>query len=136
MRRYGFLTKDGLFTALNKLKSAFLAANDGHDVEQIINGLLTSDEKIKIGRRIQIAQQLLSGMPGSDIIDELKVGKGTVNLVAKNLIEYPRCFELILKRQELVEREFKEKAYVKIGGPKLIFKKKEYSGFTRKSVKR
>ncbi|MBI2103587.1 hypothetical protein HYT59_01125 [Candidatus Woesebacteria bacterium] len=136
MRRYGFLTKGGLFTALNKLRSAFLAANDGHDVEEIINGLLTSDEKIKIGRRIQVAQLLLSGMPGSEIIDELKVGKGTVNLVEKNLTEYPRCFELILKRQELVDREYKEKAYVKVGGPKLIFKKKEYTGFRRKNVKR
>ncbi len=121
---------------MNKLRSAFLAANDGHDVEEIINGLLTSDEKIKIGRRIQVAQLLLSGMPGSEIIDELKVGKGTVNLVEKNLTEYPRCFELILKRQELVDREYKEKAYVKVGGPKLIFKKKEYTGFRRKNVKR
>ena len=46
MRRYRFLEKEEIFDALNKLRNAFLAARDGDEVEEIINGLLTFDEKM------------------------------------------------------------------------------------------
>ena len=55
MRRYKFLDKDSVFSALNRLRASFLAAKDGNDVEEIINALFTVDEKLRIGRRIQIA---------------------------------------------------------------------------------
>ena len=62
MRRYKFLQKEDLFEALNRLRDAFLAAKDGNEVEEIINGLLTQDEKLKIGRRILVAEYIKDGM--------------------------------------------------------------------------
>ena len=52
MKRYTFLTKDDTYEALMRLRDAFLAAKNGKEVGEIINGLLSEDEKIKIGRRI------------------------------------------------------------------------------------
>lgn len=136
MRRYNFLTKDSVYEALNKLRSALLAASDGSEVEEIINGILTQDERIKIGRRIQAAQMIGNGVQYRKIASELKVGLTTVLAVAGKLQKYPKCFYLISKREEKVEAEFAKKAYTKTGGPKLIFKSKKYTGFSRKAVRR
>lgn len=134
--RYYFLGKDYIFEALNKLRAAFLAAKDGNDVEQIIKGVLTNDERLKIGRRIQIAQMLLEGFSYRDIKDELKVGYPTIELVANKLTKYPLCFELINKREDKVENIYKLRAYKKSGGSKMIFKRKTYTGYKRKDVER
>jgi uncharacterized protein YerC len=136
MRRYNFLSKTSIFEALNKLRAAFLAAKNGDEVDNIIGGVLTNDERLKIGRRIQIAQLLQEGLTYQDIIDELKVGVHTIKLVDDKLFKNPHCFDLINKREEKVEKEYNIKAYVKAGGSKLIFKRKEYTGFKRKNVKR
>ncbi len=134
MRRYKFLTKEDIFEALNKLRSAFLAAKDGNEVEEIINGILTSDERMKIGRRILIAGALDEGLTYDEIMDILKVGKHTVVTVEKSLKDNPLCFQLIGKREEKIDYEYKKRAYRKTGGAKMIFKKKEYTGFKRKDV--
>lgn len=136
MRRYRFLNKDSNFAALNKLRAAFLAANDGVEVEEIIKGLLTYDERMKIGRRIQIAQLLKQGMKYREIMKELKVGLPTIMLVSRKINQNPKCFELIMAREEKVEREYKSSAYQYTGGSKLILKRKKYTGFKRKDVKR
>jgi uncharacterized protein YerC len=136
MRRYKFLNKDGIFSALNRLRAALLAAKDGNDVEDIMNGILTSDERLKIGRRIEIAQLLSSGLSHEEIVDELKVGRSTIMQVSRKIDRNPKAFELINQRMEKIERIFNAKAYKKVGGPKLIFKKREYTGLTRKDVKR
>jgi hypothetical protein len=99
-------------------------------------GILTHDERMKIGRRIQIAQMLQEGFTYEEIRDELKVGPPTIRTVDNNMRRYPNCYKLINKREEKVEKEYKRKAYIKTGGSKLIFKKKEYTGFKRKDVKR
>lgn len=136
MRRYRFLTKDDVYSALNKLRAAFLAAKDGSEVDEIINGLLTTDEKLKLGRRILVAQAILEGMTYKDIKELFKVGKQTVLMVDNKLHSNPDCFELIGVREERVGSEYKRKAYQKVGGPKMVFKKTLYTGFKRKDVKR
>ena len=136
MRRYKFLDKDYIFSALNRLRSAFLAAKDGQQVEEIIKGILTSDERLKIGRRIEIAQMLKEGFSYLEISQELKAGRSTISLVERKLNQNPLCFQLINQREQKVEKEFKQKAYRKIGDPMKVFKTKEYTGFTRKFVKR
>ncbi|OGH30857.1 MAG: hypothetical protein A3J69_02485 [Candidatus Levybacteria bacterium RIFCSPHIGHO2_02_FULL_42_12] len=136
MRRYRFLNKDDIYSALNGLRDAFLAAKDGNEVEEIINGLLTYDEKLKIGRRILVAQYLKNGISFDEIIKMLKVGKNTIASVMKNLDEYPTSFELIDKRGQKVQEEYRKRRYNLVGGPKLMFKKKEYTGFKRKDVAR
>ncbi len=136
MRRYKFLLKEEVYEALDKVRDALLAAKDGNDVEEIMKGILTFDERMKIGRRILIAEYLLAGISFHEIARMLKVGKTTIALVSKNLDDYTKCFELIESRRGKVENEFKKKAYVSRGGSKLIFKRKEYTGFRRKDVSR
>lgn len=136
MRRYKFLTKENVYDALNKLRAAFLAAKDGNEVEEIINGLLTTDEKLKLGRRIMVAQALQESLTYKEIMELLKVGKQTVSMVDRKLRSNPDCYKLIGTRENKVREEHKRKAYVKVGGSKLIFKKKVYTGFKRKDVKR
>lgn len=99
MRRYEFLLKEEVFEALNGVRDALLAARDGNDVEDIMKGILTFDERMKIGRRILIAEYLLAGVPFHEITRMLKVGKTTIGFVSKNLDEYTKCFELIKSRR-------------------------------------
>lgn len=134
--RYKFLTTRDEYEVTNLVRDAFLSAKNGQDVNSVINGLLTTDEMIKIGRRIQIASMLRGGSTGDEIKDFLKVGKDTITLVAKHLARYPECFELISERKRKMEKEVESKKYKKHGGSTLWHKKKEYTGFTRKDVKR
>lgn len=136
MRRYKFLTKDDVYDAFNRLRDAFLAAKNGDEVEEIIKGLLTHDEKLKIGRRILVAEQVREGLGIDEIAKTLKVGKNTIMSVARKLDENSLFLDLIDKRKEKVENEYGRRKYRLIGGSKLIFKKKEYTGFKRKDVKR
>ena len=134
--RYRFLSKDHVYEALNKLRAALLAAKDGEEVETIIKGVLSFDERIKIGRRIQVAQMIIEDYGHDEIKKTLKVGSSTIMLVNKNLRQFPKCFEYIKKREDKVETEFNKKAYRKVGGPKLVYKKTKYIGFKRSKVKR
>jgi Trp operon repressor len=136
MRRYDFLGRNNVYAALNRLRAVLMAAKDGHDVEEIVKGVLTQDERVKIGRRIEIAEMLSDGVGHDEIADELKVGKTTIAQVSQNLERHPRCFELIDKRLDKVDREYERSAYRKVGGSKLIHKKREYTGFSKKDVKR
>lgn len=136
MRRYGFITKNDYFEALNRLRDAFLAAKDGSEVNEIINGILTDDEKIKIGRRILVARALKNDNTYSDITSLSNVGRTTITWVAKQLRSYPKCFELIFKRSVKLEKEYERKKYRLVGGSQLVFKKREYTGIKRKDIKR
>ncbi len=134
--RYKFLTEKEEYEIANHVRNAFLAAQNGKDVQEIISALLTTDEEIKIGRRIQIAYMMISGFTGEEIMNTLHVGRNSVTLISKHLSRYPKGFELINERQKKVEKTYKDKSYKSRGGSRLVFKKKEYAGFTRKDVKR
>ena len=101
MRRYNYLDKRDVFEAFNELRNAFLAAKDGAEVDKITNGLLTHDEKLKIGRRILIDQWLISGFGIEEIRKQMKVGKNTVMHVSRRLEKYRDCFELIERRSKI-----------------------------------
>ncbi len=136
MRRYKFLQKDDIYRALDSVRNAFLAARDGNEVEEIINGLLTHDEKLKIGRRILIAEYLKDGVTIEQIAKILKVGRNTIISVAKSLDQNSNFLDLIDKRKVKVEKEYQKRKYKLLGGSKLVFKKKEYTGFRRIDVER
>ncbi len=136
MRRYTLLDQVSLYPAVPQLSSAFLAAKDGNEVENIINGLLTPDEKLKIGRRIQIAECLQKGMTVDEICQKLKVGNTTVVFMGNNLLKYPEFFKIISKRERKVEDQYQGNKYRKVGGSTLVIKRKIYTGFKRKDVKR
>lgn len=136
MRRYRFLEKEDIYEALNRLRDSFLAAKNGDEVEKIINCLLTSDERLKIGRRVIIAESLHSGLTIDEISKLLKVGKNTILHVSRLLDQHPEGFELIERRRKVVEKTYKNNAYKNVGGSGLVFKRKVYTGFTRKDVNR
>lgn len=136
MRRYQNLTEENLYEALNKLRDAFLAAKDGNEVNQIIYGLLTHDERLKIGRRILVAECIELGMGLREITQLLSVGKNTVLSVMKSLEKDPAYFALIMQRAKKVKNEYANKKYKEIGGVTLVHKRKQYTGFKRKDIKR
>mgnify|MGYP001559470434 CR=1 FL=1 len=136
MRRYSFLTKDDIYEAINRLRDAFLAAHDGSEVEEIINAILTKDEKLKIGRRIIIAELLKSNITIGEIVNVLKVGNNTVMAVVRSLEAYENGFKLLEQRKRRVENEYQQKKYKFVGSPKKVFKQKVYTGIKRKDIKR
>lgn len=136
MRRYSFLTKDDIYEAVNSLRDAFLAAHNGSEVEDIINAILTQDEKVRVGRRIIIARFLKSDLTIKEIVNLLKVGNNTVMAVARSLETNENGFKLLEQRKNKVENEYQHKKYKLVGGPTKIFKEKVYTGFKRKDVKR
>lgn len=91
-----------IFEALNKLRDAFLAARDGNEVNKITEGVLTYDERLKIGRRIIIAGWLLSGFGLEEICKQLRVGRSTVMHVSRRLEKYQEAFELVERRSKIV----------------------------------
>lgn len=136
MRRYNYLEEKEVFEAFNKVRDAFMAAKNGGEVDKLMDGLLTHDEKIKIGRRILIANYILSGFGIEEITRQLRVGRNTVMHVARRVEKYKDCFDLIDKRHKVVEKTYQKKKYTKSGGSKLVHKKISYSGFKRKDVGR
>ena len=134
--RYSFLSNSDEYDATNMVRNAFLAAKNGNDVEEIINAILTTDEIIKVGRRIQIANMLATGVSGQEIKLILGVGRDTITVVAKHLIKYPAGFKLIYDRARKVEKVYREKSKKEVYSSTLVHKKKEYTGFTRKKVER
>lgn len=135
MKRYHFLTEKEIYESLNRLRNAFLAAKDGKDVDEIINGLLTHDEKVKLGRRI-IISEMMDSMTTTELVGISHVGRTTISLVSRLMEAHPRCFELINLRKNKVEKEYRAKRYRKVGGSTLVFKKKEYTGIKRSDIKR
>lgn len=136
MRRYKNIQKEEIFTAWNRLRNALLAARDGNEVDEIMKALFTSEEKFQLGRRIMVVECLKQEMTNQEIRELLGVGMSTISHVSNRLNKYPRGFELIERRSRKVEKEYGSKKYQKTGGSKLVFKKKTYSGRTRKDVKR
>lgn len=136
MRRYKRLTKEDIFEALNEIRNAFLAAKDGSEVDEIMSFIMTTEEKIRLGRRVLIAKWVEANNPLDDIYRILKVGKSTVQFVTRRRHLHPAGFESIVKRGHKVEDEYQKRAYRGTGGSKLWIKRKEYTGFKRKDVKR
>jgi uncharacterized protein YerC len=136
MRRYHFLQQKDVFEALDRVRDALLAARDGNDVEQIMNGILTFDERMKIGRRILVAEYLIAGFKMEEIKDMFNVGRTTISQVTRKIGDYERCFDLLRSRNKKVNDTYGKKRYRLSGGSTKIFKTKEYTGFKRKDVKR
>jgi len=136
MKRYRFLTREDVFKALNKLRAAFLAAKDGQEVDELIKGLLTHDERMKIGRRIILSQLLDEDVTYDYITKNLKIGRQTIIELQRLKDKYPKCFELINKREEKVEGEYHDKAYKTVTSPSTWKKFPEYTGYKRNKIKR
>jgi predicted DNA-binding protein YlxM (UPF0122 family) len=118
------------------MRIILLAAHDGNDVGKIMSFVFTQDEILKIGRRLIVADYVQGELSFNEIVKDLKVGKNTVNLMIKKLVIDTSAYKLIKAREKRVEEEYKDKAYRKVGSPKLFHKKKEYTGYKRSDVSR
>lgn len=130
------MTGKDVANALYRLQDAFLAAKDGNEVREIIDGLLTQDEKIRLGRRILIAEGLKSETTIKELCEISNVGYTTISFVSRQLDTYPKCFDMIFARRRKMLKEYEEKKYTKSGGSKLVFKKKAYNGLKPSDIKR
>ncbi len=135
-RRYAFLTEDAVQEALDMVRDGLLAAKSGEDVDTIMGGILTFDERMKVGRRIQVAKCLRAGLTRDEIREQLHVGLATIAHVANRLDKYERCFELIGERRKKVDHEYREKKYVAVGGSTKVFKSRKPTDFIIRKVKR
>jgi Trp operon repressor len=136
MKRYKDISQDDIFSAWNKLRDALLAAKDGHEVEEIMKSLFTDEEKFQLGRRIMIAECIKDSMTNIEICDLLKVGRSTVTHILRRVEKYPNGFMLIERRGKRVKTEYEKKKYKEVGGSTLIWKKKVYTGITKKDIER
>ncbi|PIS22838.1 hypothetical protein COT49_03345 [candidate division WWE3 bacterium CG08_land_8_20_14_0_20_40_13] len=135
-RRYKNLEEKLVFSAFNGVRDSLLAAKNGEEVEDIIKSILTLDERIKIGRRVEVAWCLQHNFSYEEIQKTLHVGKGTISRIEKIFAENKNGFELIFERRKKVESEFNSRAYKKIGPWGVYNRRTEYTGFKRKDVKR
>lgn len=90
-------TLDALYTAASSVKGR-------EAVKLFLKDLLTSSERIMLGRRILIARRLLSGDSARSIAADMKVGYDTVYRVARWLEDQLPGYEQAIKE---MEKEFK-----------------------------
>jgi uncharacterized protein YerC len=103
MKRYHFLSEKEIIEALDHLKDAFLSAKNAREIGHIIDGLLTHDEKMKIGRRIIVAK-LLDSFTSRELVETSRFGRTTLSLVSKLRDANPEAFNLILKRKNPLKK--------------------------------
>lgn len=125
-----------MYEALNEVRDAFLAAKDGNEVNEIMSFMLTTEEKIRLGRRVLLAKYLELDLTLDEIYKMLKVGKSTVQFVTRRAHLHPMGLKLIRKRGSKVEDEYQKRKFREVGGSQLVFKRKEYTGVKRKDIKR
>lgn len=89
-------TLDALYTAASVLK--------GRDAMKLfLRDLLTSSERIMLGRRIIIARMLIAGISYDEIGERMRVGRATIGRVQRWLHDQFPGFENAIKE---MEREF------------------------------
>lgn len=120
--------------ALQYFRSLLFTAKGGQEAYEIIENVFTEEERYAIGRRLQIADWLMSGASYTDIQDQLKTTNVTIGRVARRLGRNPQIFEEVIKRYNQDEKEIRQRSYTKVGGGKRAIKKTVRTGFTDKNL--
>lgn len=96
-------TLDALYTAASTLK--------GRDAtKRFLKDLLTVSERVMLGRRILIAQELLMGTPRNKIMERMKVGPDTIWRVQRWLQDtLPGYEEAIAEMERIQAKRLKPK---------------------------
>lgn len=68
---------------LGRLFTAASAIKNKHQMEQFLKEILTRSEQLMLGRRVWIAQLLLTGHTHEEVCAKLKAGPSTVRRVSK-----------------------------------------------------
>ena len=100
---------DALYTAIVSLRSR-------SEIKDFLKDLLTEGERIMIGRRIIIAQQLLMEKSYQEIMDELKVGSDTIARVHRWLDDEVKGYERAVQEIEKSFAKRTSRRYNNISG--------------------
>lgn len=131
------MSDKSLLEIYEKVGAAFLAAKDGKEVKAVIDAILTPDEKVKVGRRVLVAQLINNGnVTYEDLLKNLKVGKNTVSMVIHQMLVNPEGFEAIFRRVKKVDEEYKDKSFTSSILSRHIVGRKTRTNFKRTDVKR
>ncbi|PIR43611.1 hypothetical protein COV24_01820 [candidate division WWE3 bacterium CG10_big_fil_rev_8_21_14_0_10_32_10] len=122
--------------SLYYLSACLLAAKNVEESFKIINSLLGEEEKLQIGRRIITAENLIKGKTIHETASIMKSGTRTVNEVAKKLRNNPEGFKICVKKYVEMQKEYKDKKYIKRGGSRMVKKWTEKTDFEYKNLKR
>ena len=98
------LDNDMRMETLDALYTAASSVHGREAVKLFLRDLLTSSERIMLGRRILIARQLLTGESPTAIAADLKVGYDTIYRVGRWLEDQLPGYEQAIKN---MEEEFK-----------------------------
>jgi uncharacterized protein YerC len=126
--KYKKLTKEDRIKCLDALYTAIGCLKSRDDIKLFLRDLLTSSERIMIGRRIIIAQMLIDGYSHRNIAGEIGVGMDTIFRVQRWLTDDKKGYEKTIEKfnRELKKRN-KSNAYLMSGSFADI--KKRYKGY-------
>jgi len=123
MRRYSYLNQKSFKNASQRFIKVLVNNYNAQKVKDIIEALLTEDERIKIGRRIESAQMLNNQSTFREIAKKLKVGFPTISMVERRKREYKKCFELLTKKHAEMKNSHEKKPDLKIAVSKVLFER-------------
>ena len=123
-------------SAIYFLVSLLLAAKNVQEALKIIDSFFGNEEKLALRRRVEIAENLEQGKGLRDVAELLKSSTKTVGEVYRRLFEFPDGFEIVLKKDEKIRKDYLNKKYIKVGGSKTVFKRSEKTDFKYKDLKR
>lgn len=90
--------------AINRLFSAANEAQNKKQTELFIKSILTQSEKLMLGRRLLIAELLLTARTQAEIVHEYKLSPNTVWRIKKWLLaEFPDYEKVIKESRKKVE---------------------------------
>lgn len=101
--------------AVYHLVSLLLSAKNVDEAFKIIDSFFGKEEKLALGRRVEIARMLSEGSSLRDISGALKSSTKKVGEVYRRIYEFPDGFEIVLKKNKKLKREFSSKKYIKQG---------------------
>lgn len=83
---------------LNDLEGLFESCRSVEDLRRLLRTLLTIDERVMLGRRLQISRLLLAGKTHVEIAVELRVGADTIDRVRRWLETHRATYHLLMER--------------------------------------
>jgi uncharacterized protein YerC len=99
---------------LGRLFTAASAIKNKKQMKQFLAEILTHSEQIMLGRRVWIAQLLLTGHSHEQVCAKLQAGPGTVRRVSKWLEEKLPGYGEAMKEKGRRPRNFNKKDYERI----------------------
>lgn len=103
------LSNEARMETLDALYTAMSSINDRKTMKAFLHDLLTESERIMLGRRIILAQEILSGMTYDEIVVKHRVGKDTVLRIKKWLDDQFPGYEDALREMDRTLDERKKK---------------------------